>query len=87
MGPLEAVETMPECEARRRRHVCLMPAASGVTAPRPVTTTLRMAFQRLVAVSDDYFLLLFLLWLLVVEILRQRREVEGSGCSPRFERA
>jgi hypothetical protein len=52
MGPLEAVETIPECEARRRRHVCLMPAASGVTAPRPVTTTLRMAFQRLVVGSD-----------------------------------
>lgn len=73
MGPLELVETMPECEARRRRHVCLMPAASGVTAPRPVTTTLRMAFQRLVIDSEVSGSGLFVIFLLVVEFLWQKK--------------
>jgi hypothetical protein len=70
MGPLDAVLTRPEWEARRRCHVCLRPAARGVTAPRPVTTTLRMAFPE--SDSWDYYAEKFVDRVLVVMLLDER---------------
>src|SRR5690349_2469707 len=37
----------PECPANRRDQVSSTPQASGVTRPRPVTTTLRIGFKSL----------------------------------------
>src|SRR6266436_6826136 len=41
----------PDCPARRRDQVSSTPQASGVTRPRPVTTTLRIVFKTLYAGS------------------------------------
>src|ERR1700730_1718535 len=41
----------PDCPASRRDQVSSTPQASGVTRPRPVTTTLRIGFKTLYAAS------------------------------------